>query len=59
MARRRAEIHRPDWGTCPAPSTWNTSSSFEAVGGTLKPADELTALLAAHGITPESAVATY
>ncbi len=28
-------------------------------GGTLKPADELTTLLAGKGITPESTVATY
>lgn len=32
---------------------------YDADSGTLKPAAELTALLAAHGITPESAVATY
>jgi len=32
---------------------------FDADSGTVKPADELVALLTAKGITPESRVASY
>ena len=35
------------------------SELFDIESGTLRPAAELTTLLGAKGITPESAVATY
>ena len=49
----------PRLGHMPGAVHLNYVELFDADAGTLKPADELTTLLAAHGITPESTVATY
>ena len=49
----------PRLGHLPGAVHLEYTELFEADGGTLKPAAELTTLLAAQGITPEAAVATY
>ena len=49
----------PRLGHLPGAVHVEWSELFDADNGMLKPAAELTALLGAKGITPESAVAAY
>jgi thiosulfate/3-mercaptopyruvate sulfurtransferase len=49
----------PRLGHMPGAVHLNYVELFDSNGGTLKPADELNALLAAKGITPESTVTSY